>query len=154
MKVILGLAATWGVPAKHGDIPNAYVKANKEEHLEILLHVPRGMKIKDENLKELGVSRASEVALELKKSLYGLKQAGRLWSQLLHTRLKESGFEECISDLWLYYKRDCDDMTVVGVYVDDFLVTETKAASVDWFLGAMESLSIKSLGEVSRFLGI
>ena len=36
-KVLLALAATWGVPAKHGDILNAYVKANKESHLEIFL---------------------------------------------------------------------------------------------------------------------
>uniref|UniRef100_A0AAV1UXY6 Reverse transcriptase Ty1/copia-type domain-containing protein n=1 Tax=Peronospora matthiolae TaxID=2874970 RepID=A0AAV1UXY6_9STRA len=37
VKVILVLALRWGVPARHGDIPNAYVKANKEEHLEIFL---------------------------------------------------------------------------------------------------------------------
>uniref|UniRef100_A0AAV1UNT6 Reverse transcriptase Ty1/copia-type domain-containing protein n=1 Tax=Peronospora matthiolae TaxID=2874970 RepID=A0AAV1UNT6_9STRA len=41
VKVILALAATWGVPAKHEDFPNAYVKAEKEQHLEILMHVPR-----------------------------------------------------------------------------------------------------------------
>uniref|UniRef100_A0AAV1U887 Integrase catalytic domain-containing protein n=1 Tax=Peronospora matthiolae TaxID=2874970 RepID=A0AAV1U887_9STRA len=35
VKVILALAATWGVPAKHGDIPNAYVEADKEPHLRI-----------------------------------------------------------------------------------------------------------------------
>ena len=30
VKIIMALAATWGgVPAKHGDIPNAYVKADK-----------------------------------------------------------------------------------------------------------------------------
>lgn len=75
-------------------------------------------------------------------------------SQLLHTRIKESRFGQCNSDFCLYYKRDGYDTTVVGVYVDDFLVTETKAASVDWFLAAMESLSIKSLGEVSKLLGI
>ena len=65
--------------------------------MEILLNVPRDMKMKDENLKELGVSSASEVAIKLKKILYGLKQAGRLWSHLLRTRLKESGFKQCIS---------------------------------------------------------
>ncbi|CAH0489288.1 unnamed protein product [Peronospora farinosa] len=96
MKVILGLAATWGVPAKHGDVPNAYVKADKEEHLEILLRVPSGMQIKDERLNALGADSASDIALELKKSLYGLKQAGRLWSQLLQTRLIDAGFMQCI----------------------------------------------------------
>ena len=35
VKVILAFAVTWKVPTKHGDIPSAYVKANKDEHLEI-----------------------------------------------------------------------------------------------------------------------
>lgn len=50
MHVILRLAVTWGVPAKHDDIPNDYVEVNKEDHLEILLHVLRGIKIKDEKI--------------------------------------------------------------------------------------------------------
>ena len=29
VKVILALSAIWGVPEKHGDIPNAYVKGEK-----------------------------------------------------------------------------------------------------------------------------
>ena len=33
VKVLLALSAPWGVPAKFGHIPNAYVKANKESHL-------------------------------------------------------------------------------------------------------------------------
>ncbi|CAI5720399.1 unnamed protein product [Peronospora effusa] len=51
MKVILGLAATWGVIAKHVDISNAYVKADKEEHQDILLRAPSGKQIKEERLK-------------------------------------------------------------------------------------------------------
>ena len=35
MKMILVFAMRLGVPARHGDIPNTYVKANKEEHLDI-----------------------------------------------------------------------------------------------------------------------
>uniref|UniRef100_A0AAV1UE71 Reverse transcriptase Ty1/copia-type domain-containing protein n=1 Tax=Peronospora matthiolae TaxID=2874970 RepID=A0AAV1UE71_9STRA len=45
VKVILVLALRWGVPARHGGIPNAYVKADKEEHLDIYLAIPQGMKI-------------------------------------------------------------------------------------------------------------
>ena len=33
-KYILVLMMRWGVPAKHGDIPNAYVKADKDHHLK------------------------------------------------------------------------------------------------------------------------
>ena len=42
-KVVLALAATWGVPAKHGNIPNAYVHTDKETHLDIFLLVSSGM---------------------------------------------------------------------------------------------------------------
>uniref|UniRef100_A0AAV1VI54 Integrase catalytic domain-containing protein n=2 Tax=Peronospora matthiolae TaxID=2874970 RepID=A0AAV1VI54_9STRA len=78
VKLILALAATWGMPAKHGDIPNAYVKADKEPHLRIYLQMPRGMPVSKETLRAQGVSNTSELVLELRKSLYGLKQAGRL----------------------------------------------------------------------------
>ena len=88
VKVILVLALRWGVPARHRDIPNAYVKADKEEHLDVFLVILKGMKIQDGNLRKFGVQDESYLALQLKKSLYGLKQAGRLWSKLLHTRLE------------------------------------------------------------------
>lgn len=45
--VMFVLALHWGVPARHGDIPNAYVKADKEERLDIYLAIPQGMKIQD-----------------------------------------------------------------------------------------------------------
>lgn len=75
VKIILALAATWGVVAKHGDIPNAYVKADKESDLEILLQVSRGMDVCSNIIKSLGATSVSELALQLRKS------------QLLHTRL-------------------------------------------------------------------
>ena len=49
----MALAAIWGVPAKHGDIPNAYVKADKDAHLEILLHVPQAMEVSEKTLKKI-----------------------------------------------------------------------------------------------------
>ena len=74
VKVILVLALRWGVPARHGDIPNAYVKADKEEHLDIYLAIPQGMKIQDGTLRQFGVQGKSYLALKLKKSLWA--QAG------------------------------------------------------------------------------
>ena len=39
------------MPARHGDVPNAYDKAKKEEHLEIYMKVPKGMILDEEVLK-------------------------------------------------------------------------------------------------------
>ena len=70
-KVVLALAATWGVPEKHGDIQNAYVRAEKEAHLDIWLEAPRGMTVFDSTLREVGAANAGEVVLELQRSPYG-----------------------------------------------------------------------------------
>ena len=92
--------------------------------------------------------------LQLRKSLYGLKQSGRLWSQLLHARLLEAGFRQCISDLCLYWQVEGGQLVIVGVYVDDLLATGTDAAAVDRFFVKLGSLAIKYLVTVSKYLGM
>ena len=154
MKVILALAATWKLPAKHGDIPNAYVKADEEAHLDIYLQTPQGMDVEYKTLKSLGAKRNNDLVLQLRKSLYGLEQVGRLWSQLLHTRLTEAGFEQRVADMCLCHKQDGEDVGVVGVYVDDLLATGTSAVAVNNRFASLGLLSIKDLGRVSKFLGM
>ena len=53
-----------------------------------------------------------------------------------------------------YFKQQDSDTTIVGVYVDDLLVTASKAILVSVFFDKMGILSIKDLGPVSKFLGI
>lgn len=52
------------------------------------------------------------------------------------------------------FKRNINDVALVGVYVDDLLKTGTTAEAVDQFFLSMESLSIKNLGHTSKFLGM
>ncbi|KAJ8574562.1 hypothetical protein ON010_g4652 [Phytophthora cinnamomi] len=101
-----------------------------------------------------GVTHKNMLMLRLAESLYGLMQVGRLWGSLLHDHLLAVGSTQAISDMCLYYKRDGPDMVVVGVYVDDLLVTATREDVVDKFFEEMASLSIKNLGYVGRFLGM
>ena len=63
--------------------------------------MPRGMAVSTKILQEYGVTSGDELVLELRKSLHGLKQAGRLWSQLLNAKLTEAGFVRCESDICL-----------------------------------------------------
>ncbi|CAI5733033.1 unnamed protein product [Peronospora farinosa] len=93
VKVILALAATWGVPAQHGDIPK-YVEASKEPHLEILQHIPSGVEVPAARMRELGVTSTKDLALELRRSLHGFKRAGLLWSQLMQERFVEGGYTQ------------------------------------------------------------
>lgn len=154
VKGVLALASTWGVPAKHGNIPNAYVKAEKVAHLRIFMHVPKGMTVDQETVKKVGVDDAKDVVLELYESLYGLKQAGRLLNKLLHGNMIKMGFNQCISDICLYYKPEDGILVTVSVYVDDLLVTATDQAGVEKFFVDMKVFEVKNLGQVSKFLGM
>ena len=137
VKVILVLSRRWNVPARHGDVPNAYVKADKEKDLDIYMKIPRGMQVNQDVLNKHGVKETKHLALLLKKSLYGLKQAGRLWSKLLHSKLIELNFKQCTTDMCLYMKKVDDDITFVGVHVDDLLATGTSPAVVEQFFLSM-----------------
>ena len=66
--------------------------------MHFYLRVPQEMEISANKLKEIGVLSSDEVVLRLQKSLYGLKQAGRLWSRLLHERLNVAGFKQSLTD--------------------------------------------------------
>ena len=59
-------------------MPNAYVKLEKEQHLDIYMKVPKGMQVTGKKLAGVGVQSSGNVTLLFKKSLYGLEQAGRL----------------------------------------------------------------------------
>ncbi|GMG15097.1 unnamed protein product [Phytophthora fragariaefolia] len=87
------------IPAKHHDVPNAYVKAEKEVELDIFLRLQRGTAIPEDVRKCLGVDTDSELVLELVKALYGLKKTSRLWNQFLHKTLSNVGFEQGRTDL-------------------------------------------------------
>jgi hypothetical protein len=110
VRYIFAMGVVWKVPPRHGDVPNAYVRAEGEEGIEIYMYVPKGMTLTAEELKSGGES----AILKLLRSLYGLKQAGRLWNALLHARLIEFGFTQCNTDLCLYYKRIGSDIVIVG----------------------------------------
>lgn len=71
----------------------------------------------------------------------------------MHARLVKAYFQRCESDMCLYWKKDGEDLVVVGVYVDDLLATGTNAAAVDRLFDSLTSLSIKDLGLVSKILG-
>jgi hypothetical protein len=54
----------------------------------------------------------------------------------------------------MYVKMIGSDIVIVGVYVDDILVTGTKKKLVDEFFEDAKQMDIKYLGKVNKFLGI
>lgn len=73
-KAIIAITWIWRVPARHFDVPSAYVRAAKEDGVDIHLFIPDGMDFTPEGMSEYGVRISKNLSLCLERSLYGLKQ--------------------------------------------------------------------------------
>ena len=61
---------------------------------------------------------ASELCMKLNKSLYGLREAPKLWNDYLVIALLKAGFVQSVYDPGVYHGRGM----AVAVYVDDVLL--------------------------------
>nr|GEW91761.1 zinc finger, CCHC-type [Tanacetum cinerariifolium] len=67
----------------------------------------------------------SEKVYKLTKALYGLRQAPRAWNMKLDQTLKSLDFKKCNLEQAVYTKRSKTSTLIVGVYVDDLIITDT-----------------------------
>ena len=92
--------------------------------------------------------------LRLRKALYGLRQAPRAWNAKLDSRLKGMGFEQSPREAAIYRQGNGGNALLVGVYVDDLVITGTKDAEVAAFKEEMKStFQMSDLGPLSFNLG-
>jgi hypothetical protein len=146
-RIIFAFGVLWSNPPRHGDIPVAHTRASPEENLEIYMYPPQGMTLKEEEARSGG----NRPILKLMKNLYGLKQAGRLWHQMLDEKLRTLNYSQASVDMCLYYQTTKTTIILVAIYVDDLLVTSNNAKLVDEFFEQMKAFDVKDLGEAENF---
>ena len=124
------------------DVRSAFLNGELEE--EVYVHQPAGF-VDDDPHK----------VLKLRKALYGLRQAPRAWNAKLDLTLQSLGFARCQLDYALYRRGDDSDFLLVGVYVDDLIITGTSVDAIEGFKGQMQELfQMTDLGLLSYYLGI
>ena len=93
--------------------------------------------------------------LRLRKRLYGLKQAPRAWYFRLHKCLLALGFIKSRHEQAFYLKQSSNGKLIVGVYVDDLIVTGSRSEDVDSFKKQMkEVFEMSDLISLRTYLGI
>jgi hypothetical protein len=150
VRMILALSVIWHFSARHGDIPAAYTKAAIESDSGIFMYPPNGMTLTQAECAAGGPT----AVLKLQRSLYGLKQAVRLWNNMPHAQLIAIGYIRCKTDLCLYYKNEGECIAVVAIYVGKLLATATSTRLVDNLFENLKSLEVKDLSTVRNFLGM
>ena len=143
IRVLIAVAAQEGWTLHHLDVKSAFLNGEVEE--ELYVKQPEGFLIEGRE----------EWVLRLKKALYGLKQAPRAWYFKLHKCLLSLGFTKSRHEQTVYLKFSSDHKLIVGVYVDDLIVTGTRSEDVKTFKARMaEKFEMSDLGSLSLYLGI
>jgi hypothetical protein len=92
--------------------------------------------------------------LRLCKALYGLWQAPRAWNAKLDSTLKGMGFRQSPHKTAFYRQGNGGNTLLVGVYVDDLVITGTKDAEVAAFKEEMKAIfQMSDLRLLSFYLG-
>jgi hypothetical protein len=93
--------------------------------------------------------------LHLHKALYGFRQAPRAWNSKLDKSLVKLGFVKCPSEQAVHTRSKDGARLLLGVYVDDMIITGTSAVAIGEFKQEMTSLfKMSDLGLLSYYLGI
>jgi hypothetical protein len=93
--------------------------------------------------------------LKLHKALYGLKQAPRAWNSKLDSSLLALGFTRSECGHRLYTRGDDDKRLVVGIYVDDLIITGGSSGVISAFKEEMKTLfRMSDLGVLSYYLEV
>lgn len=125
------------------DVKSAFLNGELSE--EVYVVQPPGFEVKGKENK----------VMKLHKALYGLRQAPRAWNAKLDQTLAALKFEKCPSESAIYRERKGDSLLVVGVYVDDLVITGDKASDIDQFKKQMKTMfKMSDLGLLSYYLGI
>ena len=119
LRVLLSIAAKRGWKAIQIDVSNAYLNADLSK--PIYMEQPQGFVVPGKE----------HMVCILKKGLYGLKQAGRMWNQKLSALLLTLGFIQNEVDLCLFMK---DGTLIVAIYVDDLIVCGKTSADISEFI--------------------
>ena len=146
IRILMQLAVEHKLIVHQMDVKTAYLNAPID--CELFVEQPEGFTVESEDGQPL--------VCKLKKSLYGLKQSGRNWNNVLHSYLMSKGFNQSQVDTCVY-TRIGDDMSVVIliIFVDDIIIA---SSSVEVLSKVKEDLGrtfkMKDLGVLSYFLGI
>ena len=137
VRLLVSTALTKGHVIHQMDVKTAFLYGNIDK--EIYIKCPKQFSTYKEGF-----------CLKLNKSLYGLKQASKIWYQNLKQTLLDDNFIESEASPCLFYRND----TFVLIYVDDILITGTheNVTKVKQYLS--NKYQVSDMGEIHQFLNL
>lgn len=149
LRIYLAICLSLNLFIHQVDIVGAYLESLlNDNEFPIFIKLPPGM----HELRQI----QEGLLCRLMRSLYGLKQSGRLWNQNVIAFYKSIGFIQLNGDPSILTRKSADgtEFSIVSVYVVDFLLASNT-------MGTLESLkqllakeyNMKDMGKVKTIIG-
>ena len=142
IRILIALAAQECWCLHHLDVKSTFLNGEIKE--EIYESQPEGY------MKE----GKEEWVIKVNKALYGLKQAPRAWNVKLDDTLKSIGFMKSKNVQGVYHLNSIRDKVIVGLYVDDLIITGANEVKVEFKKNMMRIFKMTNLGLLCSYLGI
>nr|GEW78634.1 ribonuclease H-like domain, reverse transcriptase, RNA-dependent DNA polymerase [Tanacetum cinerariifolium] len=143
IRLLLAIAANNKWEVHHLNVKSAFLHGELKE--EVYVTQPEGFIKREDNGK----------VYRLIKALYGLRQASHAWNIKLDNTLKSLDFKKRALEQAIYTKTSKESILLVGVYVDDLIITGTPKKEIDKFKAQMEEkFEMSDLVLLAYYLGI
>lgn len=141
LRIILAIAAKKGWRVRQLDVVTAFLNGRLEER--VIMKVPPSL-----------VNIFGEY-VQVLKSLYGLKQAARVWFKMLQGYFETIGFTSEQTDESVMMSHPSGVHIVIGIYVDDLLITGENDEEIEKVIAKLKQrFKMKDLGLARNVLGM
>jgi hypothetical protein len=143
VRLLIALATHKGWELHHINVKSALLNDGLQE--EVYVEQPTGFIIAGKEHK----------VLKLKNASYGLHQAPRAWNTKLDNTLLSLGFWRTPSEHTIYVRWNANVQLVVGVYVDDLIITGSDRDNIKSFKEEMAAaFKMSGIGLLHYYLDI
>ena len=118
-RYLISLAVNQGLNIHLMDVVTAYLYGSLDS--EIYMKLPEGFKFSE----PCTFNSREQYSIRLNKSLYGLKQSGRMWYNRLSEYLLKEGYKNDPICPCIFMKRSRNEFAIISVYVDDINIIGT-----------------------------
>jgi Reverse transcriptase (RNA-dependent DNA polymerase) len=144
-RALLHIAAISHWDIQHVDIKTAFLHGVLPEDETMFMEQPPGFEAEG---KENWV-------MKLVKSIYGMKQASRVWNQPFDKTVRGMGFEQMESEWCVYQRRSTTRTIIFAVHVDDIISIASSTLENERFKKELKTYwEISNLGPIKFTLGI
>ncbi|KAD7477833.1 hypothetical protein E3N88_00969 [Mikania micrantha] len=147
-RYLISLAVSKNLEMHLMDVVTAYLYGSLDS--DIYMKVPEGFKIPD----ALSSKPKEMYSIKLQRSLYGLKQSGRMWYNRLSDYLKNKGYTNNLICPCVFIKKTALGFVIIAVYVDDLNIIGTHKEIHEVITLLKNEFEMKDLGRTKYCLGL